>query len=525
MTTATITRVVAGAAAIILALPLSASGQKPEAATFYLLIGNDTLIVERMTRAPGRLQFEMFDTKRHGKVDFDAAIDAAGLVQTATTSFFGSDRDTVPAMKVGVRFLDDSAGFDKNGTTTWLRIGRGALPNINPSPSLIEQTLIRAKALGGASASLSYVFLPAGPEVPVTVTWEGADSAVVRFAGAAIRLAVSPTGRLLGGTIPMQNARILRGPPIEGFALSRKSYAPPTDAPYAAHDVVFRNKAGLTLTGTLTLPPGASRGRVPAVVTITGSGPQDRDGTSPGMRAYRPFYELADTLGRRGIAVLRLDDRGVGGSDTGPPTVTTADFADDIRAAVAYLQTRSDIDPKRIALAGHSEGGTIGPMVAASDSTIAAVVIMGGTVSRGREIIEFQQRFVVDSIARLLGQQRGAALAQYARLTDSVAATMPWMKFFLDYDGAPTAARVHSPVLIVHGAKDYQVPVAEAERTAAAVRAGGNRDVTVRIFPSTNHLFVDDAGVGFSYEKLPSFRVRPEVLGTVADWLAARLKP
>ena len=128
-------------------------------------------------------------------------------------------------------------------------------------------------------------------------------------------------------------------------------------------------------------------------------------------------------------------------------------------------------------------------------------------------------------MAHLLGQQREAALAQYAHNTDSVAAAVPWMKFFLDYDGTATAARVHSPVLIVHGAKDYQVPVAEAEKTAAAIRSGGNRDVTVKVFPATNHLFVDDAGVGFSYEKLPSYTVRPEVLGTIADWLMARLKP
>jgi dipeptidyl aminopeptidase/acylaminoacyl peptidase len=215
----------------------------------------------------------------------------------------------------------------------------------------------------------------------------------------------------------------------------------------------------------------------------------------------------------------------VNGSDRGPPNATTADFADDIRAGVAFLRGRAEIDPRRIGLVGHSEGGSIGPMVAASNSAIAAVVIMAGSVSPGRELLLFQQRFMVDSMAHLLGQRREAALAQYARNTDSVAAVDPWLKFFLDYDGAPTAARVHAPVLIVHGAKDYQVPVAEAEKTAAAIRAGGNRDVTVKVFSATNHLFTDDAGVGFSYEKLPSYNVRPEVLGAIADWLAVRLRP
>jgi dipeptidyl aminopeptidase/acylaminoacyl peptidase len=335
------------------------------------------------------------------------------------------------------------------------------------------------------------------------VTWKGSDSALVQFAGVTIRAAVSQAGRLLGAMVPTQNVQISRGAPTSGAPPGRKSYDAPPGAPYSTQEVVVRTTAGLNLIGSLTLPAGPVGARVPAIVTITGSGPQDRDEGIVGLPKYGLYRELADTLGRRGIAVLRLDDRGINGSDRGPSSATTADFADDIRAAVAFLRARSEIDPRRIGLVGHSEGGYIAPMVAASDTTIAAIVIMAGSVSTGRTLLQFQQRYVVDSMAHLLGQQRDAALAQYAHNTDSVAAAVPWMKFFLDYDGTATAARVRAPVLIVHGAKDYQVPVAEAE----------------------NHLFVDDAGVGFSYEKLPSFAVRPEVLGTIADWLASRLKP
>jgi dipeptidyl aminopeptidase/acylaminoacyl peptidase len=264
---------------------------------------------------------------------------------------------------------------------------------------------------------------------------------------------------------------------------------------------------------------------VPAVVTITGSGPQDRDEGIIGLPKYALYRQVADTLGRRGIAVLRLDDRGVGGSDAGPPTATTVDFADDIRAAVAYLRTRREIDPKRIALVGHSEGAIIAPMIAASDSGIAAIALLAGSVSTGREILEFQQRYVVDSMAHLAGERRSAALAQYALNTDSLATALPWMRFFLNYDGSATAKQVKVPTLILQGEKDYQVPATEAEKVAAAIRAGGNSDVTVRVFPATNHLFVDDAGVGFSYEKLPSLDVRPAVLGTLADWLVTKLRP
>jgi uncharacterized protein len=259
---------------------------------------------------------------------------------------------------------------------------------------------------------------------------------------------------------------------------------------------------------------------VAAIVTITGSGPQDRDATPSSLPRYRFYYQLADTLGRRGIAVLRLDDRGAG-SDAGPLTVTTADFADDVRAAVAWLRARPEIDPRRVGVVGHSEGGTIGPMVAASDSAISAVVVLAGLISTGRDIVAFQNAYILDSVAHLMGQRRDMALAQAMSQVDSI--QIPWYRFFLGYDGTATARRVRAPTLILHGEKDYQVPVAEAERLASTIRGGGNRDVTVRVFPGLNHLFLPYGGPGFSYEKLPSFVVNPEVLGAIADWLSSRL--
>jgi dipeptidyl aminopeptidase/acylaminoacyl peptidase len=430
--------------------------------------------------------------------------------------------DTAPALRISARFSGDSVGVERGGVTNWIRIGAGALPSMNVSAALLEQSLLRARASGADSVTIPLLFIPNGPTAPVTILRRDPASATVRVGSVTIEANISPEGKLLGATIPSQNARYARGPETSGPFPGIKSFAPPAGAPYSAQEVSFRTPGGITLRGTLTLPAHAPGTRLPAIVTITGSGPQDRDATPATLQGYRLYYQLADTLGRRGIAVLRLDDRGAG-SDAGPMTVTTADFADDIRAAVAYLRSRPEIDPARIGLVGHSEGGTIAPMVAASDSSIAAVVILAGTVSKGRDIVGFQQRFIVDSVAHLLGQQREAALAKYAHNTDSVAAATPWWKFFLEYDGTATAGRVRAPVLILHGEKDYQVPVAEAEKTASAVRAGGNRDVTVRTFPATNHLFLPDAGLGFSYEKLPSFVVKPEVMGAIADWLATHL--
>src|SRR5262249_9218930 len=158
-----------------------------------------------------------------------------------------------------------------------------------------------------------------------------------------------------------------------------------------------------------------------AIVTITGSGTEERDESIPGVKGYRPFRQVADTLGRRGIAVLRLDDRGAGGSDMGPPGPTSADFADDIRAALADLRTRKDIDGDRLGLVGHSEGGMIAPMVAATDARLKAIALMAGPARTGRKIILYQQRYAIDSMQRITGPKRDTAIAAGAKALDSIA--------------------------------------------------------------------------------------------------------
>lgn len=501
----------------------AAPAQQVERSTFYLITAAETLTVERAERSGTELRFQLFDRKSRTRIDFAGVLAPSALVSSASMDVFVNPVDPNPALRVQTRFDGDSAGVQRGaGPMNWVRVGAGVLPSTNVSAALLEQTLMRARVMGGDSVTIPQLFLPNGPAAPVTVLRRAPNAVTLRISTVAIEATVSPEGRLLEATIPSQGARYARGPATSGPFPGLKSFAPPAGAPYTAQDVTIRTPGGLTLRGTLTLPRSAPGARLPTIVTITGSGPQDRDATPATLPAYRIYHQLADTLGRRGIAVLRLDDRGAG-SDAGPPTVTTADLAADVRAAVAWLRAKPEIDPARIGLVGHSEGGTIAPMVAASDSAIRAVVILAGMVSKGREVIAFQQRYVVDSMARLRGQARDAALAQYARNTDSAAASMPWMRFFLDHDGTADAARVRAPVLILEGEKDYQVPVAEAVKVEAAVRSGGNRDVTLRVFPGLNHLFLPDAGVGFSYEKLPSFTVGAEVMGAIAEWLAVRL--
>ncbi len=161
--------------------------------------------------------------------------------------------------------------------------------------------------------------------------------------------------------------------------------------PYRAEDVKYENKAGgVKLAGTLTLPPGA--GPFPAVILITGSGAQDRDES---MLGHKPFLVLADYLTRRGVAVLRVDDRGVGGSTGSIKTSTSEDFAGDVLAGLEFLKGRKEIDRKKIGLIGHSEGGIIAPIAAARSKDVAFIVLMAGTGLPGSQIVEAQGQLIL----------------------------------------------------------------------------------------------------------------------------------
>ncbi|HEY2162499.1 MAG TPA: alpha/beta fold hydrolase [Gemmatimonadaceae bacterium] len=511
--------------------PLRSQEAAPERASFYLLLRGDTIFEERENRTPTELSGEFRDRLRNVRITYDATLNASALVTRVDLRTFRSPQSA-----------GDPASFTIDGDSIVARIGdaapakipsvSGAIAVVNPAVGFIEQIVLRARVLGNDPVSVM-VFVIGGPQpLAGTVRRLGADSVRVEYAGASMDLAVSPAGRVLGGVIPAQGIRIVRGPAVGSLSAARATdYSAPPNAPYVAEDVVVTTPGGLHLAGTLTIPRQRPRGKAPAIITITGSGPEDRDEQSGAIPGYRPFRELADTLGRRGIAVLRLDDRGVGASDAGPASVTSADFAADIRAGIAYLRSRPEIDASRVGIVGHSEGGIIAPMVAVGDPNLRALVLMAGSATKGREVVMEQNRYVIDSVAHLRGPARDSALAKAGRSVDSLGALGGWLGFFLAYDPTTAARQVKKPVLIVQGETDRQVPPAQAQLLANAFRSGGNRDVTVRMFPATNHLFLADSSGAFAdatgalrYTKLPSLHVRPEVLGTIADWLSDRLK-
>lgn len=330
--------------------------------------------------------------------------------------------------------------------------------------------------------------------------------------------------------------------------------------PYEVEEVAYENpSAGITLAGTFTRPPG--EGPFPAVLMVTGSGPQDRDETVMG---HRPFLVIADHLTRRGIAVLRVDDRGVGGSGGDFGTSTSRDFASDVRAGVTWLSGRPEVGA--VGLVGHSEGGLIAPMVAAEDARVDFIVLLSGPGVPGSEILAEQiariqgaagvppsvTRWNQDLIATVaslvervppserLDSVRAALASAVEELTpeereaaeipaDGVdafvesqarALSSPWMAFFLSHDPRSDLRRVGVPVLALGGSLDLQVPpdqsLGEIER---ALREGGNENVTVRELPGLNHLFQHArTGAPTEYASLTE-TFAPEALDILAEWI------
>ncbi len=337
---------------------------------------------------------------------------------------------------------------------------------------------------------------------------------------------------------------------------ARRPQEPKPPFPYDAEDVSFENKnAGIILAGTFTKPK--TGGPFTTVLLITGSGPQNRDEE---LLGHKPFLVLADYLTRRGIAVLRVDDRGVGKSTGVFGTATTVDFASDVRAGIDYLKTRNDVDAKKIGLIGHSEGGIIAPMVAADSKDVAFIVLMAGTSLTGEKILYMQDSLIslamgqpLKEVEKDLSEKRtmcsllkeesdttklkeelhsliSGTLTGDSSLTDKTRETViavtikqamsPWFRFFLTYDPMPALEKVTCPVLALDGSKDLQVPAQEnlAGMEKAFKKSGNTRAVT-KLLPGLNHLFQKaDTGSPTEYAKIEE-TIDPEALKTIGDWI------
>jgi uncharacterized protein len=394
----------------------------------------------------------------------------------------------------------------------------------------------------------------------------------VSLEGAKVRLSMKRLRLTIEGTVNAQGTEI-EGHFKQGAATfpitfkktdkapepRKRPQEPKPPFPYKQEDVTYENAVGhAKFAGTLTLP--RSGGPFPAVLLITGSGQQDRDEK---IFEHRPFFILADFLTRRGIAVLRVDDRGVGGSTGDVANSTSEDFATDALAGVEYLKSRKEIDPHKIGLIGHSEGGIIAPMVAVRSPDVAFIVLLAGTGLPGEQISMLQLKALLklaglpeplvektrafqeklyaivehenqadarrDKIKKLFKEylasmteeekKKSGVSAEAGDLSSSLVGS-PWFRFYLAHDPRITLRKVRCPVLAVIGEKDIQVPAKEnLPEIEKALKEGGNRDFTVKELPHLNHLFQTcQTGNVDEYVRIEE-TFSPSALEVVGDWI------
>ncbi|NOZ60546.1 MAG: alpha/beta fold hydrolase [Calditrichaeota bacterium] len=360
-----------------------------------------------------------------------------------------------------------------------------------------------------------------------------------------------------GMEFPLALKRVEKIPEVARPQEPKKPY------PYNEIEVNFENKsAGIKLAGTLTEPK--TNGPFPAVVLITGSGAQDRNET---IFNHKPFLVIADYLTRRGIAVLRYDDRGVGGSGGKLSQSTSEDLAGDVLAAIDFLKSRKEIDTQKIGLIGHSEGGIIAPMVAAKSKDVAFIVLLAGTGVSGEEILVIQaaamlkaagisdelieknrvrqkklfsiikanpddslalakmKEFMQKSLAEFTDQEKALIGLSEKKLDMQLKPLLSrWFRFFLTYDPKQALRKVTCPVLALNGEKDLQVPPdANLPEIEKALQKAGNTDVTIKKLPGLNHLFQPaQTGLVQEYGKIET-TFSPEVLKIIGDWIGKRV--
>jgi hypothetical protein len=325
--------------------------------------------------------------------------------------------------------------------------------------------------------------------------------------------------------------------------------------PYQVEDITFTNqKDNVTLAGTLTLP-NPSQKKPPVVILISGSGPQDRDES---FMTHKPFLVLSDYLTRRGIAVLRYDDRGFGESTGNFAEGTTADFASDVLSAIDFLKSHPKIDKSKIGLIGHSEGAIIAPMVANQSKDVGFIVMLAGTGTSGKFVSYTQsidnRNFPVADQKQFEAYVKEAIdIASTEKETDSVkedliifyqnsemlksllpaevnkkefiqnlvsVRTSPWMRYFYNYNPVDEIKKIRIPALALYGSKDTQVPPKyHLQQVKDALAASKSKHQEVVLLVGLNHIFQESkTGLTSEYAQIEQ-TFAPLALETIGNWI------
>jgi uncharacterized protein len=438
-----------------------------------------------------------------------------------------------------------------NGTVAVTEGTQGGKP-INVTHSVTAGTVLLPNGIFGAYAALSHrlkdvpaktnlrVYVLPEAEIGVIVTGVTAEKMQVGTSLLDVRrydmIFGTPTGDVAVSLLATADGSLVRvGIPSQGVDVVREDVASPTSRTQVysnpGDEPVIIPVSGFNLGATITRPKAGAATRLPAVILLSGASGGDRDGFASGVPT---IGQLAGALADAGFLAVRYDKRGFGQSGGRAESATLGDYADDARAVVRWLLERKDIDPKRIALVGHSEGAWVALLTAEREKRVAAVAFVEAAASTGAELALEQQKYELDHL-QLKPEEREKKIALQKQIQTAVVtgkgwegipanerktADTPWLQSLLTFDPAKAIADLRQPVLVLHGALDKEVPPAHADKLADLARKSDSKSVEVVIVRGVNHLLIPAfTGELAEYPELTDRNVSKDVSGAIGAWL------
>lgn len=533
-----------GAAKLTLNLEISENDEGFSAVIYAVEQGNAKIPVDNVEITEKQISLEL----KSIKASFEGTLDDSGQACRGTFTQHGMD------FELELKRVDS---FDEEAAAEMLEYWKGTL-NLEGSELKMGLKVFRADD-GSLTAKLDS-YSQGVTDLPVEFERDG-NNYNVKFPAANLEYngTLSESKGTLSGTIKQgssENELEFTKADFNDVPKFNRPQNPTEPLPYQTEEVSYENTQQATrLAGTLTLPPG--EGPFPVAITISGSGPSDRNGTH---FEHQPYLIIADHLTRQGIAVLRFDDRGVGESTGDYSQATSADLATDVEAGVEFLKKHPKIDANRIGLVGHSEGGLIAPMVAAERDDVHFIVLLAGTGVNGGVILKSQStamlaadgeaeekleanRLVHDAILSLIEDNPDMTHEEIEAASNNFLSSVeedstrelmeptakqlvamlnsPWVSYFVKHEPVETLAKVRCHVLAMNGEKDVQVLCdLNLEPLEQALKEGSPASYQVVRLPNMNHMFqeTDGSGMPSEYGTIEE-TVSPKALKVISDWI------